>query len=121
MCDMISLPDGRELHSINGNGDCLCCNTEEEIRKFIAENVSVGVGEVLVIHRDAFGWNVSLKSTNSLNQTTMFDDVETAYHILENMSSHSPYMTEEDRHDFELLKQCVVKIEVRTILDLENK
>ena len=63
MCDCISLPDGREIESLNPKTrECLCVNTQKEIFWFIINNTrALQFSETLHIHYSpGFGYEVTI-------------------------------------------------------------
>jgi hypothetical protein len=65
MCETITLPDGKEIETINRDGSCLCTNTNQEILEWIAHQVpDIEIGQKLVVEHTPFDWNVSIQKTD---------------------------------------------------------
>lgn len=63
MCDVILMPDGTEVESINKDGDCLCNNSQTEILSWIVNRMPiVEIGQKLIINRTPFGWQCYIKA-----------------------------------------------------------
>jgi len=60
MCETITMPDGKEIETINDDVSCLCTNTYQEILVWIVNHVpDIEIGKKLVIEHTPFGWVVS--------------------------------------------------------------
>ena len=63
MCDIITMPDGTEIESIDSDGGCLCANTQTEILLCIVQRTpTLEIGQRLIINRSPFGWDVNIES-----------------------------------------------------------
>jgi hypothetical protein len=63
MCDVIEMPDGTEIQNFEGEDDCLCVHTQEEILTYAIQKLpKIEYNQKLIIERSCFGWNFKIES-----------------------------------------------------------
>lgn len=75
MCDRIIMPDGKEIESIKGDGECLCGNSQREILTWIVEHLPVlEFDDVVSINHDPFGYYVSIAKKDAQGRVSKVTD-----------------------------------------------